>query len=83
MSRRRSSQSGLSSCTAVNSVSLVAKVRFVASTLLDALNGESGSETTSQSSTRVQRAQTYLWDFLRILTEIEALYSMEDDEASV
>ena len=63
----------------------MAKVRFVASTLLDALNVnvEGGPEVAGQSSTRVQRAQTYLWDFLRILTEIEALYSMEDDGPAV
>ena len=78
--------------SAVNNLSLVAKVRFVASTLLDALGTSSRApsplhgdlEIYSEPSMRVQKAQNYLWEFLRILSEIEALYSMDDSgEASV
>lgn len=50
------------------------KVQFVASTLLDALNDTEGNG----PSAKVARAQQYLWDFLRILAEIEALYSLND-----
>lgn len=67
--------------TAVNSLSLVAKVRFVASTLLDALSMQSRSPAVSdtQPASRVEKAQNYLWEFLRILSEIEAHYSMDDN----
>jgi hypothetical protein len=64
---------------AVNGTSLVAKVRFVASTLLDSLiedsaSGSSGAEL--PKSTR--RAHEILGKFLSILGEIEALYSWAD-----
>jgi hypothetical protein len=58
----------------------VAKVQFVASTLLDALSAPTGTGgDTNEPSLKVQRAQRYLWDFLRILPEIEALYSLEEE----
>ncbi|ORY28647.1 fungal-specific transcription factor domain-domain-containing protein [Naematelia encephala] len=68
---------------AVNSSPLVGKVRFVASTLLDAISPPNKDGDTSKTniagvSQRTIRAQSYLWDFLRILSEIEALYSMEE-----
>lgn len=70
----------------MNSVSLVNKIRLVASTLLDALNTTAASREASPSgseglvaSNKVKRAQSYLWDFLRILSEIEALYSLDDE----
>jgi hypothetical protein len=67
-------------------MSLLSKVRFVASTLLDALSepdlAANGSEQDSslshpqghaQLAEKSRRAQSYLWDFLRILGEIEGL----------
>ncbi|KAL1407482.1 hypothetical protein Q8F55_006915 [Vanrija albida] len=71
---------------AVNSFALVAKVRFVASTLLDALQSPPALpvHTTTpemiRANERTARAQGYLWDFLRILSDIEALYMMDDEE---
>lgn len=53
---------------ATNGPSLVHKVRFVASTLLDAV---SKAETAPVSAAR---AHGYLWDFLSILSEIERNY---------
>ena len=69
---------------AINSVSLVTKVRFVASSLLDALANPNTipsdpTPTQVKAALKTQRAQTYLWDFLRILSEIEALYSLDDE----
>ncbi|GMK55551.1 hypothetical protein CspeluHIS016_0206070 [Cutaneotrichosporon spelunceum] len=67
---------------AINSVSLVAKVRYVASTLLDVLQSEppdpSDIPQLMRSSERAARAQGYLWDFLRILTDIENLSVLPD-----
>ncbi|BEI92936.1 uncharacterized protein CcaverHIS019_0505640 [Cutaneotrichosporon cavernicola] len=67
---------------AINTVSLVAKVRYVASTLLDALQSEppdpSDIPQLMRSSQRAARAQGYLWDFLRILTDIENLFNLAD-----
>lgn len=70
--------------TAINSVSLVTKVRFVASSLLDALANpalvqQDATPAQIKAALKTQRAQTYLWDFLRILSEIELLYSLDDD----
>lgn len=72
---------------AVNSVALVAKVRFVASTLLDALQTTSSNQGQHDASPkmmhlneRMARAQGYLWDFLRVLSDIEALYVTDDDD---
>lgn len=53
---------------ATNGPSLVHKVRFVASTLLDAVRR---AETAPASAAR---AHAYLWDFLSILSEIERNY---------
>ncbi|KAG8897689.1 hypothetical protein FRB99_008002, partial [Tulasnella sp. 403] len=53
---------------ATNGPSLVHKVRFVASTLLDSVRK---AETAPQSAAR---AHAYLWDFLSILSEIERNY---------
>ncbi|KZS92917.1 hypothetical protein SISNIDRAFT_88982 [Sistotremastrum niveocremeum HHB9708] len=53
---------------ATNGPSLVHKVRFVASTLLDAVRK---AETAPASAAR---AHAYLWDFLSILSEIERNY---------
>ncbi|TXT14898.1 uncharacterized protein COLE_01091 [Cutaneotrichosporon oleaginosum] len=68
---------------AINTISLVAKVRYVASTLLDALQSAPPDPNDipqlMRSSQRVARAQGYLWDFLRILTDIENLYQMDED----
>jgi hypothetical protein len=68
---------------AINTVSLVAKVRYVASTLLDALQSDppdpSDIPQLMRSTQRVARAQGYLWDFLRILTDIENLYQMDEE----
>ncbi|KAJ7600962.1 fungal-specific transcription factor domain-containing protein [Mycena floridula] len=58
---------------ATNGPSLVHKVRFVASTLLDAV---SKAETAPVSAAR---AHGYLWDFLSILSEIERNYLLDDD----
>ena len=49
------------------------KVRFVASTLLDAVRK---AETAPASAAR---AHAYLWDFLSILSEIERNYLLDDD----
>ncbi|KAE9394901.1 hypothetical protein BT96DRAFT_886204 [Gymnopus androsaceus JB14] len=57
---------------ATNGPSLVHKVRFVASTLLDAVKRR-----TSEAS--AARAHAYLWDFLSILSEIERNYLLDDD----
>jgi hypothetical protein len=53
---------------ATNGPSLVHKVRFVASTLLDTVRK---AETAPASAAR---AHAYLWDFLSILSEIERNY---------
>ncbi|KAI6166598.1 fungal-specific transcription factor domain-containing protein [Pisolithus thermaeus] len=58
---------------ATNGPSLVHKVRFVASTLLDAV-GKAHSAPAS-----AERAHAYLLDFLSILSEIEKNYMLEDD----
>ncbi|TFK73601.1 hypothetical protein BDN72DRAFT_166713 [Pluteus cervinus] len=58
---------------AINGPSLVHKVRFVASTLLDAVRK---AETAPVSAAR---AHAYLWDFLSILSEIERNYLLDDD----
>nr|XP_019049127.1 hypothetical protein I302_02908 [Kwoniella bestiolae CBS 10118]OCF28057.1 hypothetical protein I302_02908 [Kwoniella bestiolae CBS 10118] len=73
---------------AVNSFPIVQKVQFVASTLLDVLD-PSAADAQPESShngtvptvleTRAQKAQRNLWQFLNILSEIEGLYSLEDD----
>ncbi|CAE6462795.1 unnamed protein product [Rhizoctonia solani] len=59
---------------ATNGPSLVHKVRFVASTLLDAVRK---AETAPASAAR---AHAYLWDFLSILSEIERNYLLDDDQ---
>ncbi|KAG8746600.1 hypothetical protein FRC10_004452 [Ceratobasidium sp. 414] len=59
---------------AVNGPSLVHKVRFVASTLLDAVRK---AETAPASAAR---AHAYLWDFLSILSEIERNYLLDDEQ---
>ncbi|KAF8798778.1 hypothetical protein BYT27DRAFT_7202472 [Phlegmacium glaucopus] len=59
---------------ATNGPSLVHKVRFVASTLLDAVRK---AETAPDSAAR---AHAYLWDFLSILSEIEKNYLLDDDK---
>ncbi|KAJ7212254.1 fungal-specific transcription factor domain-containing protein [Mycena pura] len=58
---------------ATNGPSLVHKVRYVASTLLDAVRK---AETAPASAAR---AHAYLWDFLSILSEIERNYLLDDD----
>ena len=58
---------------ATNGPSLVHRVRFVASTLLDAVRK---AETAPASAAR---AHAYLWDFLSILSEIERNYLLDDD----
>lgn len=70
---------------AVNSVALVAKVRFVASTLLDALQSSAnmphdGTPEVMRAAERTARSQGYLWDFLRILSDVEALYVLDDED---
>ncbi|KAL7424604.1 hypothetical protein Q5752_000288 [Cryptotrichosporon argae] len=77
---------------AVNSTSLISKIRLVASTLLDALKTSPTPMVTAQlapetlaadaqATERTAKAQGYLWDFLRILSEIEAAYTLEDHAA--
>ncbi|KIK69662.1 hypothetical protein GYMLUDRAFT_34056 [Collybiopsis luxurians FD-317 M1] len=61
---------------ATNGPSLVHKVRFVASTLLDAVKKV---ETAPASAAR---AHAYLWDFLSILSEIERNYLLDDGDTS-
>ncbi|KAI0250776.1 fungal-specific transcription factor domain-containing protein [Lactifluus subvellereus] len=58
---------------ATNGPSLVHKVRFVASTLLDAVRKVETAPATAA------RAHAYLWDFLSILSEIERNYLLDDD----
>lgn len=58
---------------ATNGPSLVHKVRFVASTLLDAVRK---AETAPASAAR---AHAFLWDFLSILSEVERNYLLDDD----
>ncbi|KAF8558233.1 hypothetical protein OG21DRAFT_1220439 [Imleria badia] len=58
---------------ATNGPSLVHKVRFVASTLLDTVRK---AETAPASAAR---AHAFLWDFLSILSEIERNYLLDDD----
>ncbi|WVQ71033.1 hypothetical protein IAR50_000558 [Cryptococcus sp. DSM 104548] len=68
---------------AVNSISLVQKVRLVASSLLDSLSPEddslNGVMAGVQTETRAERAQKNLWSFLSYLSEIETLYSWDDE----
>lgn len=64
-------------------MSLLGKVRFVASTLLDALSDPSMGvsdgtasyldQSQSPLAERSRKAQSHLWEFLRILGEIEAV----------
>ncbi len=62
---------------AVNSMPLVIKVRFVASTLLDALTGPSaGGDANAPVSQRTQRAQTYLCVFLPSVIRAEEVLMM-------
>ncbi|KAG8897890.1 hypothetical protein FRB99_007857, partial [Tulasnella sp. 403] len=61
---------------ATNGPSLVHKVRFVASTLLDSIREA------DTAPTPAARALTYLWDFLSILSEIERNYSVEENQSS-
>jgi len=58
---------------ATNGPSLVHKVRFVASTLLDAVRKA------DEAPASAARAHAYLWDFLSILSEIERNYLLDDD----
>ncbi|KIR50651.1 hypothetical protein I315_06903, partial [Cryptococcus gattii Ru294] len=69
---------------AVNSFSIIDKVRFVASSLLDFLNHDEsiGLIPPSSQETRAQRAQRNLWKFLNYLLEIESMYSWDDDKAT-
>lgn len=53
---------------ATNGPSLVHKVRFVASTLLDAVRKVDSAPASAA------RAHAYLWDFLSVLSEIERNY---------
>jgi len=62
---------------ATNGPSLVHKVRFVASTLLDAV----GKVEIAPAS--AARAHAYLWDFLSILSEIERNYLLDDDRDEI
>ncbi|WWD18047.1 hypothetical protein CI109_102494 [Kwoniella shandongensis] len=64
---------------AVNSFPVVEKVRFVASALLDAINPNEPQAASKAEQTPAQRAQKNLWQFLSILSGIEALYSLTDD----
>lgn len=79
---------------------MMAKIRFVASSLLDTLSNPSGDSNgiNSDLPVRLQKAQSYLCkfvamkflsevcglmelgDFLRILTEIEGLYLLCDEQ---
>jgi hypothetical protein len=59
---------------ATNGPSLVHKVRFVASTLLDAVRKP------ETAPALAARAHAYLWDFLSILSEIERNYLLDDDK---
>ncbi|KAE8537627.1 hypothetical protein D1P53_006336 [Cryptococcus gattii VGV] len=69
---------------AVNSFSIIDKVRFVASSLLDFLNHDEGIGLIPPSSqeTRAQRAQRNLWKFLNYLLEIESMYSWDDEKVT-
>ncbi|KIO27417.1 hypothetical protein M407DRAFT_7297 [Tulasnella calospora MUT 4182] len=58
---------------ATNGPSLVHKVRFVASTLLDSIRE---ADTAPKPAAR---ALNYLWDFLAILSEIERNYSLGEE----
>ncbi|WRT64046.1 uncharacterized protein IL334_000974 [Kwoniella shivajii] len=70
---------------AVNNLPIVAKVQFVASTLLDSIDSNDLASAMNPTilptvvETRAQKAQRNLWQFLNILTEIQSLYSLEDD----
>ncbi|KAF9221578.1 hypothetical protein BS17DRAFT_737325 [Gyrodon lividus] len=61
---------------ATNGPSLVHKVRFVASSLLDAVRK---AEIAPVSAAR---ADAFLWDFLSVLSEIERNYLLDDDRDS-
>ncbi|KIJ17828.1 hypothetical protein PAXINDRAFT_161931 [Paxillus involutus ATCC 200175] len=58
---------------ATNGPSLVHKVRFVASTLLDTVRKADSAPASAA------RAHAFLWDFLSILSEIERNYLLDDD----
>ncbi|KAH7099515.1 fungal-specific transcription factor domain-containing protein [Auriculariales sp. MPI-PUGE-AT-0066] len=58
---------------ATNGPSLVHKVRFVASTLLDTLRNA------EEQPVNAARAHAFLWDFLSILSEIERNYLLDDE----
>lgn len=57
---------------AMNGPSLVHKVRFVASTLLDSMRKA------DPTPARAARVQAYLWNFSSILSEIEKCYTLDD-----
>ncbi|OWZ79736.1 hypothetical protein C366_01792 [Cryptococcus neoformans Tu401-1] len=67
---------------AVNSFTIIEKVRFVASSLLDFLDhGENmGLLSPSSQETRAQKAQRNLWKFLNYLSDIESMYSWHDEK---
>ncbi|KAH7101400.1 fungal-specific transcription factor domain-containing protein [Auriculariales sp. MPI-PUGE-AT-0066] len=58
---------------ATNGPSLVHRVRFVASTLLETVRNS------QDQPLDAARAHAYLWDFLSILSQIERNYLLEDD----
>lgn len=77
-------------CIAVNGPSLVNSVRYIASALLDtvAVNSESDSKPNqlpTEPSNSVLRAQSFLLEFLSVLSDIEKHYSWSDvgDDAPV
>lgn len=59
---------------ATNGPSLVHKVRFVASTFLDAIQKAESAPVSAAKN------HEYLWDFLSILSEIERSYLLDDAE---
>ncbi|EAL22187.1 hypothetical protein CNBC3250 [Cryptococcus deneoformans B-3501A] len=69
---------------AVNSFTIIEKVRSVASSLLDFLDhGEDmGLPPLSSHETRAQKAQRNLWKFLNYLSEIESMYSWHDEKGT-
>jgi hypothetical protein len=74
---------------AVNGPALVNNVRYVASALLDAVQGKpnkhnggfnSDTGVRGELSASVMRAQGYLLDFLSILSEIEKNYQLDEED---
>lgn len=64
--------------TAVNGHAILSKVRFIAVTQLEALEALSGQTLDLMQQQRLATAQNYLGNFLQVLSDIDALTSIDE-----